>query len=164
MLEKIKLRHEKTKILIISDQPKRPSFHQIENLREVLQIQLEQKIDLLVFSQKSLLFNEQIRKANDVAQILKEVESIIDRGLYSFYVISLEKSNIAKLFFSKEENILKMISKYPEKSTILIFVAQSVLNHIKEIYEHQKLDMYLFPRKGVSKISKEFKQQILNLL
>lgn len=152
------------KILMISDHPERPSFHQIENLREVLQSKLQQKIDLLVFSQKYFIYKEQKIKENDVAQILKELESIIDRGLYSLYVVSLEKSNSEKLFFSKEQNLLKMISKHPNKSTILIFTAQSVLNHIEEINELQKLELYLFPRRGVSKISKEFKQQILKML
>jgi len=154
------------KILMISDYPERPSFHQIEKLRKNLQAKSQQKIDLLVFSSKSLIYNEQKMKESDVAQIFKELASIIDRGLYSHYVVSLEKSNSEKVFFSEEENILKMISENPVKSSILIFAAQSVLNHIKEINARQKLglELCLFPRRGVSKISKEFKQQILEML
>jgi len=152
------------KILMISDYPERPSFHQIKNLREVLQSKLQQKIDLAVFSPKSFIYNEQKIVKYYVVQTLNELESIIDRGLYSLYVVSLEKTNSEKLFFSKEENLLRMISKNPAKTPILIFAAQSVLSHIKEINEHQKLELYIFPRRGVSKISKEFKQQILKML
>ncbi len=154
------------KILMISDNPERPSFHQIENLREVLQSKLQKKIDLLVFSQKFFIFNEQKIEKHTFTQLLNELKLILDRGLYSLFVISLEKSNGEKLFFSKDNNILDMISKYRDKSTVLIFTAQSVLNHVKEINEHNKLELklYLFPRRGVSKISREFKQQVLKML
>ena len=164
VLEIIKGRQETMRVLMISDQLERKSFCQIESLKDALQNKTQQKIDLFVFSKESFLFNGQKTKEIDVFQTLKKLESIIDSGRYSLYVVSLEKLNIEKLFFSSSENILLKISKNLDEVTMMIFAAQSVLNRIKELPIDQKINLFFFPRRGVSKTSKQFTKQILKML
>lgn len=93
----------------------------------------EQMRYLLVFCQEPLVLNVQVMgKALDSCLMFEELESIICNGFHSFHIISLEKDNFQNLLFSKENNLLNIISKYSPQSMIFIFVAQSIIDLSKE--------------------------------
>jgi len=149
------------KILIISDNPERKSFRPIEVLKDFLQNKAQKKVDLFALSPKSLFLNGKvISKRTDASKVLEELEAILRKGLYSLYIISLEAHNLKKIFPSKKKNFLDMVDAYSKNSTVFVFGAPSMLNNIKENCGKLQVNLFLKPRPGVAKITKELKEQI----
>ena len=151
------------KILIISDDPEKESFRQIEIFKDFLQNKVKNKVDLFALSPECLFLNKRvISRRTDVSIILKKLEGILKSGLYSLYVVSLKAENFRKIFPSEKKNFLEMTEKYSKNSTIFIFGAPSILNNIKKFREELEINLSLKPRPGVAKITNELKKQILN--
>ena len=151
------------KILIISDDPGKETFRQVENFKNLLQNKAKNKVDLLALSPESLFLNNRlIGRKIDTPKVLEKLESILKRGPYSLYVVSLKAENFKKIFPSEKRNFLEMIEKYSKNSTIFIFCAPSILNNIKKFREELEINLFLKPRPGVAKITNELKKQILN--
>lgn len=151
------------KTLIISDNPERQSFRQIEIFKDFLQNKVQNRVDIFALSSKSLLFNNRvISKRTNALRVLEEIEAVLKRGLYSFYIVSLEAENLKKIFPFEKANFLKMAEKHSKNSNIFIFGAPSILNNIEKFREKLKVNVFLTPRHGVAKITDEFKKQILN--
>jgi len=150
-------------ILIISDDPEKESFRQIEIFKDFLQNKVKNKVDMFALSPECLFLNNRvISRRSDVSIILKKLEDILKSGLYSLYVVSLKVENFKKIFPSKRKNFLEMTEKYSRNSTIFIFGAPSILNNIKKFCEELEITLFLKPRPGVAKITNELKKQILN--
>ena len=151
------------KILIISDDPEKESFRQIEIFKNLLQNKAKNKVDLFALSPESLFLNNRlISRRTDIHIVLEKLESILKRGLYSLYIVSLKGENFKKIFPSEKKDFLEMTEKYTKNSTIFIFGAPSILNNIKKFHEELEINLFLKPRPGVAKITNELKKQILN--
>ncbi len=57
-----------------------------------------------------------------------------------------------------------MIENYTKNSTIFIFGARSILNNIEKFREKLEVNLFLITRLGVSKITEDLKNQILNYI
>ncbi len=93
------------KVLIISDNPKRQRFHQIELLKNTLQNKIKNDVDLFAISRDFLFFNSTVIK-NGSSMVLEELKSILKGKPYSLYVVSLEIENFKKILPFNKENFL----------------------------------------------------------
>lgn len=151
------------RILIISDDPKGTSFYQIAILKDLLQKKVKSKVDLFALSPEFLFFNNRvISRRTDVSTVLKKLENLLKRGLYSLYIISLKADNLMKVFPSENRNFLEMAKMYSKNAIIFIFGAPTILNNMEKFCEEPKINLFLIPRHGVAKITDELRKQILN--
>jgi hypothetical protein len=145
-------------VLIIADDPEAPAFDQITKLRKAIQ-ELVGKVDLLALSREGIFFNQKKTSGKDDTDI-GSVQSILANRRYTLIIVSLGTDNLKKLFFEKS-NIMQFLRNSPSRISMYVFGASRVLN---EIETSRSVDLFLYSRPGVSKLTQEFKNAILNYI
>lgn len=138
--------------LIISDESKRPSFRPIEVFRKELMAIKNSKVDLFIYDNTITL--EKSKKSKKNCELLLEE---ISNTKYDVIIVSLQLQNLKKILL-KKSNILKNVTAKSPNSTVFIYGAKSVL---KRIPKEKNLDIRMYTRKGVAKLTQEFKEDIL---
>lgn len=146
---------------MISDDPEKLLFHQIDLLVEELIQITETSIDQLIFYQSGALYKSR-RKFIDL-----EIDNLSDflfeaiKTKYNLIAISLNAKNTEFLFTK-----LKLIEKLTEvapHTIISIFLAPSLTQSILNKSIEYGVRVYSYPRHGVSKTSKKWKTHLMNL-
>ncbi len=146
-------------VLMISDEPERKSFGQILSLKEQIEGLVRNKVDSLVFSDKGVFLNkERIGKEAGIA--LRLVESLLKERTYGLIVISLELHNLGKLFPEKED-ILDLIADTSPQTATFLFGASSILDKLDK---RKTIHVFLYSRPGVSKLTKEFRNDVIDYI
>ena len=143
--------------LIISDCPNGSTFDQITNLRDSIK-RLDAKVDLLVFAEDGVYFNDRIVSENH-SEILF-LEPILRKKRYDLVAISLGLEYLRRLFL-KNPNLVDFLEEHSPQTKAYIFGASTLL---AQIDKDSHIQIYLYPRPGVSKLTKEFKKAILSSL
>jgi len=146
-------------ILIISDEIESKSFGQILSLKREIQGLRRNRVDLFVFSNKGILVNhEKIGEETDnPINILKK---LLRKKTYDLIVISLKLVNLRRLF-SQKRNVLNMIEMNSPQTNIFLFGASSTLDKLKE---KRTKNVFLYARPGVSKLTKEFRNDVIDYI
>ena len=144
------------KVLVIADDPEAPAFEQITGLQKTIE-ELTGKVDMLTVSKTGICFNK--RKIGEKAGMdIGSVQNLLASKRYSLVIVSLETDNLTKLFFGKS-NIMQLLRNSPSRVRMYVFGASKVLN---EIAKSRMVDIFSYSRPGVAKITKEFKNAILD--
>lgn len=149
-------------VLIITDDPSSPSFRSIRLLRDEIKMINQTNVDLLTISRWNVQFNgKQQKLAQGIAMgITKAIEQGITRELYDIFVISLSKDHLSIMLSGKKPVLDFIIRNFP-KAAVFIFGSSSLFDKIKLEPEQYVL---LCPRPGVSKITVDFKNNLLNYI
>jgi len=144
-------------ILIVSDEPERKSFGQILSLKKEIQELNRDKVDLFVISTKGIFLNEkQIGKEAGI--FLKLLERLLIEKTYDLIVVSLELNNLEKLFLQKR-GFLDLIRDISPQTDAFLFGASRVLDILEK---GRMIRVFLYRRPGVSKLTLEFKNDVIN--
>lgn len=143
------------KVLIIADDPRAPAFDQITRLRKNIQ-ELVGKVDLFTFSRKFVFFNQEKMSEKGDTNI-GSVQSMLANSSYALVIVSLGTDNLRKLFFEKS-SIMQYLRNSSSRVSLYVFGASRVL---REIETNRNVDLFLFSRPGVAKLTQEFKNAIL---
>ena len=144
-------------VLIVSDEPERKSFTQISSLKKEIMRLDRNKVDSFTFSKKGIFLNEE-RIGNNVGIALKLLESLLNERTYRLIVISLDLNNLRKLFL-ENQNILNLIKSTSPQTDTFLFGASSVLDKLKK---EKTAHVFLYSRPDVSKLTKDFKNDVIN--
>jgi len=144
-------------VLIISDDPKGQLFGQISGLRDTVR-GLKSNVDLLVFSETYVLLNGKILRGT--GSRVHFLEDILHRKSFDLVAVSLELDHLKDLFLRKP-NILDFLKKHSPQARVYFFGASSVLGQIEK---NSSIQLFLYPRRGVSKLTKEFKNDIVDFV
>lgn len=144
-------------VLIVSDDPERESFRQISMLKNDIEGITTKRIDLVAFSTSGVFLNQKlIAKKPNESEILATLENVLKRKEYSIFIISLGLRFLKQLF-PDESNILDLVNKTSPEATVFIFGANCVIKTIR-----QKKHVFKYPRRGVAKLTQEFKNSIIS--
>jgi len=147
-------------ILIISDGEMQKSFRPISKLKEDIEKIVLKPIDILSFSMKGISYNNKIlTKLTTANYINLFLQDIIARNKYKIIIISLELKHW-KIFFKDKFNIIKVVYDVNPDSILYIYGAISIMNKIS--YSYNENNLVFEPRRGVAKISLNFKKKILD--
>jgi hypothetical protein len=141
-------------VLIISDDPERESFRQIEILKRQIENVIKKQADLIAFSFDGIYFNQKI-VTKQTGNLLTKLVPIFKGKAYSLFIISLGLKYLTQLFPNKH-NVVDLITKTSPKAVIFIYGANNIIKTIKPSNR-----VFLQSRRGVAKITQEFKNQII---
>jgi hypothetical protein len=144
------------KCLIISDEPEQVSFNQILKLETDIKKMVKKQVDLVTFSRNGVFLNGKLIKSGTRPEMHDVVKQILKKMRYSLFVISLESNNLEQLL-SNESNLIELIYATSPNATVFIFGASRMLEKISP-----KEKVFLYPRVGVSKLTKEFRAAVLS--
>jgi len=149
-------------ILIIADDPSSPTFRSIDHLKKEIMAEKKSNIDLLTISNGDIRFNEkQQRVEKDVTTgIRKIIEQKTNSIKYNLIIISLSKGNLIRILSGKEA-VLDFLIRTSLKVAVFIFGSSSLFSLIKQFPENH---VVICPRPGVSKITINFKNKILDYI
>jgi hypothetical protein len=144
-------------VLIVSDEPERKSFDQIISLKNEIQELGRDKVYLFIISNKGIFLNEErIEKRGGI--VLRLLERVLNERTYGLIVVSLELNNLKELFPPKG-NILDLIKDTSPQTDIFLFGASSILGKLER---ENTIRVFLYRRLGVSKLTKEFRNDVIN--
>jgi len=144
-------------VLIISDETESKSFGQILSLKREIQESDRNKVDLFIFSKKGIFFNQELVE-KEADKTVKLVERLLGENTYGVIIVSLKLNNLRELFPEKR-NILDLIENTFPQTDIFLFGASSVL---KKLDKERTNRVFLYPRPGVSKLTREFKNDVID--
>jgi len=142
---------------MISDDPKGLLFGQITNLKETIQ-ELKSNVDLLLFSETDVLLNDRI--LNGKASSVHFLEATLRRKSFDLIAVSMERDHLKELFLGKP-SILDFLKEYSPQTKVYVFGASSLLDQIEK---DSGIQLFLYPRRGVSKLTKEFKDDLVGFV
>jgi hypothetical protein len=142
-------------VLIISDEPEKPSFHQIQLLKEEIQA-LGEKVDLVTLTSTTICLNEKEIRKNSILMTFLE-QRLLEKK-YSTIVVSLVLKNLKRLF-SDSNNIVDIVQRLASETEIFVFGGHSLL---KEVKKDKSSNLFLYQRPGVGKVTKQFKQDLVD--
>ena len=140
-------------VLLISDNPENKTFYEVVSLKRAIQ-ECGADVDLLTFSDTRISFNGKKAEKDSGSEILRIV---LKRKPYGVVVITLKLGNLRK-FLEKGLNDLRNCPKYP---CIFVFGAGSAL---KEIEREGGVNLFLYSRPGVAKLTQGFKNDVLGYI
>lgn len=147
-------------ILLISDDPKRPSFAVILNLKEQIESLRVNRVDLVSISKNGIFFDSKIlEKDSNQSTVLSTLEKIIKRRNYRTIVISLRLDHLKKIFLG-QPSILDLISNICPQASVFVFGGSSILGPIGKQDRLRSIQFYHRP--GVAKLTHEFRDAIVN--
>jgi hypothetical protein len=144
-------------VLIVSDDPKGVLFDQITGFRETIQ-KLDNDVDLLAFSESDIFFNDRIVKKRE--SNIRFLEATLRGKSYGLVAVSVGLDHAKKLFLEKP-NILDFLKKYSPQTKAYVFGAFSILGQIEK---DSGIQVFLYSRHGVAKLTREFKNDIVGLI
>jgi quinolinate synthase len=142
-------------VLIISDEIEKSSFHQIHLLKEEIQA-LGEKVDLVTLTRNTICLNE--KEISKDLTLMTFLEQRLLEKKYPIIAVSLVLKNFKRLF-SDSNNIVDIVEKLSSETEIFIFGGYSLL---KEMEKDKSDNLFLYQRPGVSKVTKQFKQDLVN--
>ena len=149
------------RLLLVSDEPENKSYQTIELLVDDIEKILKgTTIDQMILSNNSLF----IKKFNQVLQVTsneKQVEPIIDllKNEYNICAVTLTRKNAKWLFFGKMD-FINLIFSASSGTILSAFVGASLISRLETISQKSGITHYFYPRRGVAKISKEWKNHL----
>jgi hypothetical protein len=144
-------------VLIVSDNPERKLFRQILKLKNDIGKIINGQVDLITLSSSGIFLNQKLIMEK-TGGILNSLEPLLRGKVYSTFIVSLESKHLRQLFLNKY-NILNLIARTSPKAAVFIFGANRILKTIK-----QSEQVSLHPRRGVAKLTKKLKKQIITYI
>ena len=140
------------KVIIVSDDPESQLYHQIIKLKKDIEKIIYTPVDVISLSTKNIIvdINRNIKISKE-SNIKKQLEEIFQKIKYDFYIFSLNKNHITLLF----KNKINILDQLDTNAEIFIFGAWSEIRSLKG------KNIHIFRRPGVSKLTKQFKENIL---
>lgn len=149
------------KTLIISDESHKESFRQIKNISDLIEKENNSSVDTLIISEDAIYLNGQnVTKETDYLIDFEAINRILDKGRYELCFISLI-SKTFKPLLSSNGKFFELAERYFKASMMFIFCAPSVISKIEKYCEKKQINLYLEPRYGVARISRNLKGRIL---
>ena len=149
-------------VLIVSDNPASKSFLPILRLKEDMEELIRKQIDLIAFSSNGILLNQRlIRKESSLDAIRSTFEKIFEKKVYQVCIFSLTSEYLGRVFLG-EWNLLNLINKNSPQAALFVFGASKMLNKLRT--EHRTRSIFLFPRPGVAKLTREFRDKIIKYI
>lgn len=144
-------------VLIVSDVPSRDSFNQILILKNEIQENCACNVDLLAFDDGKLILNGRPIGETQGEQFFALFGRLLTEKSHSLIIFSLEKINLNRIF-GIDKNVLKLIGKFVPEAAVYVFGASTVLANIAK---PKGLQLFLYPRPGVSKLTAELKKDVV---
>lgn len=141
-------------VLIISDDSELSSFDEILSLKQAIQ-RLHVKVDTLILSSGGIFWNKSGKRDITAIKLLADLLHEKDLDLIG---VSLTVANLEQLCIVRP-SILDLVEQISPQTDFFIFGASSVLTKIEK---DRKTKIFLYKRRGVAKITNEFRMNLLD--